>query len=97
MIRTLEKPLPASSRDQARWEAFVARDASFEGQFYIAVKTTGVYCRPGCPARLPKRTNVRFFDTRNEAERAGFRPASRILEVEGECGACHGRQGDDAH
>ena len=50
MIRTLEKPLPASSRDQARWEAFVARDASFEGQFYIAVKTTGVYCRPSCAA-----------------------------------------------
>ena len=77
MIRTLEKPLPASSRDQARWEAFVARDASCEGQFYIAVKTTGVYCRPGCPARLPKRTNARFFDTRNEAERAGFRPCKR--------------------
>jgi AraC family transcriptional regulator of adaptative response/methylated-DNA-[protein]-cysteine methyltransferase len=55
----------------------VARDASFAGQFYIAVKTTGVYCRPGCPARLPKRANVRFFDTRDEAERAGFRACKR--------------------
>jgi AraC family transcriptional regulator of adaptative response/methylated-DNA-[protein]-cysteine methyltransferase len=77
MIRTLDKTLPRSSRDDSRWEAVVARDASFAGQFYIAVKTTGVYCRPGCPARLPKRTNVCFFDTRDEAERAGFRPCKR--------------------
>ena len=89
MIRTLEKPLPGSSRDQARWEAFVARDASCEGQFYIAVKTTGVYCRPGCPARLPKRTNVRFFDTRNEAERAGFRPCKRCKPDQPSLGELH--------
>jgi AraC family transcriptional regulator of adaptative response/methylated-DNA-[protein]-cysteine methyltransferase len=73
----LEKKLPVSSRDDARWGALVARDASFAGHFYIAVKTTAVYCRPGCPARLPKRANVRFFDTRGEAERAGFRPCKR--------------------
>ena len=89
MIRTLEKPLPASSRDEARWEAFVARDASFEGQFYIAVKTTGVYCRPGCPARLPKRANVRFFDTRDEAERAGFRPCKRCKPDQPSLGELH--------
>ena len=89
MIRTLEKPLPGSSRDQARWEAFVARDASCEGQFYIAVHTTGVYCRPGCPARLPKRTNVRFFDTRNEAERAGFRPCKRCKPDQPSLGELH--------
>ena len=77
MTRTLAKPSATSSRDDARWEAMVARDASFAGQFYIAVKTTGVYCRPGCPARLPKRANVRFYDTRDEAERAGFRPCKR--------------------
>ena len=41
------------------------------------METTGVYCRPGCPARLPKRANVRFFDTRDEAEQAGFRPCKR--------------------
>src|SRR5262249_27881376 len=77
IMHTLETPLPLSSRDDDRWEVVVARDASFAGQFYIAVKTTGVYCRPGCPARLPKRANVRFFDTRDEAERAGFRPCKR--------------------
>lgn len=76
MTRTLEKSSATTSPD-AMWAAVVARDASFAGQFYIAVKTTGVYCRPGCPARLPKRANVRFFDTRDEAERAGFRPCKR--------------------
>jgi AraC family transcriptional regulator, regulatory protein of adaptative response / methylated-DNA-[protein]-cysteine methyltransferase len=76
MTRTLEKSSPTTSPD-AMWATVVARDASFAGQFYIAVKTTGVYCRPGCPARLPKRDNVRFFDTRDEAERAGFRPCKR--------------------
>jgi AraC family transcriptional regulator of adaptative response/methylated-DNA-[protein]-cysteine methyltransferase len=55
----------------------VARDTSHDGEFYCAVETTGVYCRPGCPARLPKRTNVRFYDTCGEAERAGFRPCKR--------------------
>jgi AraC family transcriptional regulator of adaptative response/methylated-DNA-[protein]-cysteine methyltransferase len=89
MIRTLEKPLPASSRDEDRWEAVVARDASFEGQFYIAVKTTGIYCRPGCPARLPKRANVRFFDTRDEAERAGFRPCKRCKPDRQSLGELH--------
>jgi len=89
MIRTLEKPLPASSRDEARWQAFVARDASFEGQFYIAVKTTGIYCRPGCPARLPNRANVFFFDTRNEAERAGFRPCKRCKPNQPSLGELH--------
>ena len=89
MIRTLEKPLPASSRDEARWQAFVARDASFEGQFYIAVKTTGVYCRPGCPARLPNRANALFFDTRDEAERAGFRPCKRCKPDQPSLGELH--------
>jgi AraC family transcriptional regulator of adaptative response/methylated-DNA-[protein]-cysteine methyltransferase len=89
MIRTLEKPLPLSSRDDARWKAVVSRDASFEGQFYIAVKTTGIYCRPGCPARLPKRANVRFFDTRDEAERAGFRPCKRCKPDQPSLGELH--------
>jgi AraC family transcriptional regulator of adaptative response/methylated-DNA-[protein]-cysteine methyltransferase len=89
MIRTLEKPLPSSSRDEARWQAFVARDASFEGRFYIAVKTTGVYCRPGCPARLPNRANVLFFDTRNEAEQAGFRPCKRCKPDQPSLGELH--------
>ena len=89
MIRTRETPLPTSTPADARWEAVVARDASFEGQFYIAVRTTGVYCRPGCPARLPKRANVRFFDTRDEAERAGFRPCKRCKPEQPSLGELH--------
>jgi AraC family transcriptional regulator of adaptative response/methylated-DNA-[protein]-cysteine methyltransferase len=77
MIRTLEKSLPISPRDDARWDAVAARDASFDGQFYYSVETTGVYCRPSCAARLAKRSNVRFHDTREDAERAGYRPCKR--------------------
>src|SRR5262249_15801240 len=50
---------------------------SFEGKFVIAVKTTGIYCRVGCPARRPLRRNVVFFDTPDDAERAGFRACKR--------------------
>jgi AraC family transcriptional regulator of adaptative response/methylated-DNA-[protein]-cysteine methyltransferase len=89
MTRTLANPKPTSSRDDARWGAVVARDASFAGHFYIAVNTTGVYCRPGCPARLPKRANVRFFDTRDEAERAGFRPCKRCKPDQPSLGELH--------
>ncbi|MGO9484461.1 MAG: bifunctional DNA-binding transcriptional regulator/O6-methylguanine-DNA methyltransferase Ada [Rhodomicrobium sp.] len=60
-----------------RWEAFAKRDKNADGQFVAAVITTGVYCRPGCPARLPRRENVRFFASAAEAERAGFRPCKR--------------------
>jgi AraC family transcriptional regulator of adaptative response/methylated-DNA-[protein]-cysteine methyltransferase len=77
MIRILEKPLHSTSRDDARWEAVAARDTSFDGHFYYSVGTTGVYCRPSCGARLAKRENVRFHDTRADAERAGYRPCKR--------------------
>jgi AraC family transcriptional regulator of adaptative response/methylated-DNA-[protein]-cysteine methyltransferase len=79
MTRTLERPThphPAAA-DDARWAAVVARDKAFEGQFFYSVATTGVYCRPGCPARLPKRANVRFYETQAAAEAAGFRPCKR--------------------
>ncbi|MGO9411058.1 MAG: DNA-3-methyladenine glycosylase 2 family protein [Spirochaetia bacterium] len=54
-----------------------ARDARFDGKFFIAVTTTGVYCRPICPARTPKRENVQFFLCAASAEAAGFRPCKR--------------------
>jgi AraC family transcriptional regulator of adaptative response/methylated-DNA-[protein]-cysteine methyltransferase len=56
-----------------RWTAVVARDASADGDFFYAVRSTGVVCRPGCAARTPKREHVAFFDTLEAAERAGFR------------------------
>ena len=64
------------SEDQ-RWEAVIKRDRSAEGHFVLAVTTTGIYCRPGCPARRPRRENVRFFGRAEEAEGAGFRPCKR--------------------
>ena len=70
-------PRTALSLDDARWAAFIARDAGLDGEFFVSVKTTGIYCRPSCPARRPKRENVRFFATATEAERAGFRPCKR--------------------
>ncbi|WFS62169.1 bifunctional DNA-binding transcriptional regulator/O6-methylguanine-DNA methyltransferase Ada [Pseudodesulfovibrio thermohalotolerans] len=60
----------------ARLHAVMSRDASAEG-FCYAVRTTGVYCRPGCPSRAPRPENVVFFDTPAQAEAAGYRPCKR--------------------
>lgn len=60
-------------------EAIRARDARFDGQFYTGVLTTGIYCRPSCPARTPKPGNVRFFPTSAAAQQAGFRACKRCL------------------
>ncbi len=73
------KDLAASpfSGDGERWAAVVRRDRSADGAFYYSVRTTGVYCRPSCAARLARRENVRFHSSCDEAERAGFRPCKR--------------------
>jgi AraC family transcriptional regulator of adaptative response/methylated-DNA-[protein]-cysteine methyltransferase len=63
--------------DEARWTAVAARDMAADGAFVFGVATTGIYCRPSCPARRPLRRNVRFFDTSDEAERAGLRACQR--------------------
>jgi AraC family transcriptional regulator of adaptative response/methylated-DNA-[protein]-cysteine methyltransferase len=63
--------------DNSRWQAVVRRDRGADGAFFYAVRTTGVYCRTGCAARLPKRQNVRFYATGEQARRAGFRPCKR--------------------
>jgi AraC family transcriptional regulator of adaptative response/methylated-DNA-[protein]-cysteine methyltransferase len=60
-----------------RWAAVVARDREADGTFFYSVRTTGVYCRPSCGARLANPRNVRFHRTPGEAERAGFRPCRR--------------------
>ena len=93
----------ASSRDAARdarraaveadprWRAVVDRDPSWEGVFVLGVGSTGIYCRPGCPARRPRAEVVTFFDAPDVAEEAGFRackrckpkqPPGRLSEVE---------------
>jgi AraC family transcriptional regulator, regulatory protein of adaptative response / methylated-DNA-[protein]-cysteine methyltransferase len=59
------------------WAAVRARDADYDGRFLYAVVTTGVYCRPGCASRTPRRENVRFFGIAADAAAAGFRPCKR--------------------
>ena len=76
MIRADERPAP-SSLDDSRWKAVQRRDRAADGTFVYSVRTTGVYCRPSCAARLPRRENVMFHATCAEAERAGFRPCKR--------------------
>src|SRR6516225_195275 len=63
--------------DEQRWEAVRRRDPAAAGAFYYSVRTTGVYCRPTCAARLPRRENVAFHATCADAEHAGFRPCKR--------------------
>ncbi|MER0483566.1 AlkA N-terminal domain-containing protein [Streptomyces sp. Edi2] len=63
--------------DEARYEAVSSRDARFDGEFFFAVATTGIYCRPSCPAVTPKRVNVRFFPSAAAAQAAGFRACRR--------------------
>jgi len=69
------------------WNAVLSRDASRDGSFVFAVRSTGIYCRPSCPARRPRREQVRFFQVPEAAEQAGFRA----------CRRCHPRrvQADD--
>jgi len=59
------------------YQALRTRDRRFDGRFFVAVTTTGIYCRPVCPARTPKRGNVRFYACAAAAEEAGFRPCRR--------------------
>jgi AraC family transcriptional regulator of adaptative response / DNA-3-methyladenine glycosylase II len=61
----------------AAYRALLTRDPRFDGRLFVGVKTTGIYCRPICPARAPKRENVTFFDTATAAQAAGFRPCLR--------------------
>ncbi|MFI8230798.1 bifunctional transcriptional activator/DNA repair enzyme AdaA [Streptomyces sp. NPDC085900] len=63
--------------EDTRYEAVRSRDARFDGEFFFAVETTGIYCRPSCPAVTPRRRNVRFFATAAAAQGAGFRACRR--------------------
>jgi len=67
----------AFASDTARWRAVESRDAAADGHFFYAVRSTGIYCRPGCPSRRPRRGNVSFFATAGEAEHAGYRACLR--------------------
>jgi AraC family transcriptional regulator of adaptative response/methylated-DNA-[protein]-cysteine methyltransferase len=66
-----------TTTDDRRWQAVLARDASLDGSFVFAVSSTGIFCRPSCPARHARRENVRFFDRAHDAEQAGYRACLR--------------------
>jgi AraC family transcriptional regulator of adaptative response/methylated-DNA-[protein]-cysteine methyltransferase len=65
------------------WAAVVSHDASLDGTFFYSVRTTGIYCRPGCASRQPRRENVAFYETGAAAEAAGFRACKRCRPDEG--------------
>ncbi len=67
----------AYASEAERWRAVQRRDKEADGKFFYSVRTTGVYCRPSCAARLPRRENVRFHASCATAEQAGFRPCKR--------------------
>ncbi len=83
-MATLSMPAPTPTRippagafaGQA-WQQVLARDASADGQFVYAVRSTKIFCKPSCPSRRPARRNVSFYPTASEAEAAGFRPCLR--------------------
>jgi AraC family transcriptional regulator, regulatory protein of adaptative response / DNA-3-methyladenine glycosylase II len=73
----MQKNAPMDMDDEACYRAIEMRDRRFDGRLFVAVTTTGIYCRPFCPAPTPKRENVRFFQTAAAAQEAGFRPCLR--------------------
>jgi AraC family transcriptional regulator of adaptative response/methylated-DNA-[protein]-cysteine methyltransferase len=82
------RPSTLPADEDRCWNALLTRDARFDGLVYFGVRSTGIYCRPVCPARKPRRENVAFFGSAVEAERAGFRA----------CRRCHPREaGRDPH
>jgi methylphosphotriester-DNA--protein-cysteine methyltransferase len=78
----IEPARPAGSKATAlslrtMWTAFHRRDPRYDGRFVTAVRTTGIYCRPSCTCRKPRRENVRFYRSPAVAARAGYRPCKR--------------------
>lgn len=59
------------------WKAAISCNATYDGMFFYAVKTTGIFCRPSCKSKVPHRKNVSFFSNAAEAQKAGYRPCKR--------------------
>ena len=75
LAREIERFRPTDVTDsvdvEGAWAAFERRDRNWDGRVIGAVKTTGIYCKPSCPAKRPQRANVEFFETGDEARTAG--------------------------
>src|SRR6056300_682366 len=77
-MKTHQSIEPTSLLDPALYEsARQARDPRYDGRFFVGVLTTGIYCRPVCPVRVPKQENVRLYRSAASAAKAGFRPCLR--------------------
>jgi len=70
------------SNASQKWSLVLARNANADGRFVYAVKSTGVFCRPSCPSRRPRRENVEFFDSPVDAQQAGYRACRRCAPLE---------------
>lgn len=81
-IQLAERDEMAVADQDLCYEVMQSKDTSHDGVFYVGVKTTGVYCRPSCPSRRPRRENVTFYATADECELAGFRPCKRCTPRE---------------
>src|SRR5271169_1971136 len=68
---------PPGLDDEQQYQAAISKDARFDGVFFIAVSSTGIYCRPSCPAITPKRENMRYYRTAAAAQEAGYRACKR--------------------
>jgi AraC family transcriptional regulator of adaptative response/methylated-DNA-[protein]-cysteine methyltransferase len=75
-------PMTEMPSEEVMYDAVLRRDASFDGIFFTAVRTTGIFCRPGCPARTPQRENVDFYRSTREALFAGYRACKRCKPLE---------------
>jgi AraC family transcriptional regulator of adaptative response/methylated-DNA-[protein]-cysteine methyltransferase len=77
ILNLTEMAQTAGSKENQYWQAALDRDPSQDGKFVFAVSSTGIYCRPSCPAKRPRRDNVTFFQQAEEAEKAGYRACLR--------------------
>ena len=76
-LQSVEGSRKNSLTDEAKWKAVLSRNKSYDGTFVFGVRSTGIYCRPSCPAKRSSRDNVVFFAMTDDAERSGFRPCRR--------------------
>jgi AraC family transcriptional regulator of adaptative response/methylated-DNA-[protein]-cysteine methyltransferase len=77
ILETLNPTMTFPIDDDSRWRAVIDRDETADGLFVVAVRSTGIYCRPSCPARNPLRKNVAFYSSPDGARAAGYRPCKR--------------------
>ena len=77
MSAVMKQQMSLLNNDESQWQAVLAKNARFDGQFVFAVSSTKIYCRPSCPSRRPNRDRVSFFNSPENAEQAGFRACLR--------------------